>query len=390
VTSAETGPQYDELVTRIYRGALEERPWQGTLPALRQALDARVASLILRPPTPGDRGVILNSLRPESGAGAGASSLAAGDDWEVAAYQEQFFALDPFVNLPLERVIALEDILPEPELLRSDYYLHYLAPIGLFRILGVDTRAPDGTTARLRFSRGVDEPRFSGEDRQLLSRITPHLRQALEIYARLYRMTSERDIYAGAVDQLAVATIIVDEQGLMLNTNAVASALLAERDGIYLRGKELCLASGAGNRALREALAHVISAQRSGAADLVRALRVPRSAGRSDLGLVIRPAPPGERGEGQSGPCAAVFISDPDLREPASQQILGELFGLTPAEANVAILLARGLSLAEVAQAQGITQNTARVQLKSVFAKTGASRQAELVRLVLKSVASLA
>ena len=32
---------------------------------------------------------------------------------------------------------------------------------------------------------------------------------------------------------------------------------------------------------------------------------------------------------------------------------------------------------------------TARAQLKSIFAKTGVSRQAELVRMVLKSVASL-
>ena len=92
----------------------------------------------------------------------------------------------------------------------------------------------------------------------------------------------------------------------------------------------------------------------------------------------------------KSSPCAAVFISDPDLEGSASQQILGELFGLTPAESNLAILLARGLSLAEASDTQHISQHTARAQLKSIFAKTGASRQAELVRLVLKSVASLA
>ena len=122
---------------------------------------------------------------------------------------------------------------------------------------------------------------------------------------------------------------------------------------------------------------------------MVRALRVPRPAGRSDLGLVIRPVPTSQWSEGQSSPCAAVFISDPDLQESASRQILGELFDLTPAEANLATLLARGLSLAEVSTAQNISQHTARAQLKSIFAKTGVSRQAELVRLVLKSVASL-
>ena len=114
-----------------------------------------------------------------------------------------------------------------------------------------------------------------------------------------------------------------------------------------------------------------------------------RSSGRSDLGLVIRPVPGSEWGEGQASPCAAVFISDPDLRESASQATLGELFGLTPAEANLAILLSRGLSLAEASETQSISQHTARAQLKAIFSKTGVSRQAELVRLVLKSVALL-
>jgi DNA-binding CsgD family transcriptional regulator len=84
-----------------------------------------------------------------------------------------------------------------------------------------------------------------------------------------------------------------------------------------------------------------------------------------------------------------VFISDPEHQESTSQQVLGELFGLTPAEANLAIKLTRGMSLAQLSGEQNISQHTARAQLKAVFAKTGATRQAELVRLVLKSVAIL-
>jgi len=379
--------EYDRLIGLIYQGALEQQPWQSALPALREALDAQVVSLVLRPPSDHDQGVILNSLRPDRGEAA--SALADPSDWEVSAYREQFFSLDPFVNLPLDSVVALEDILPDKELMRSDYYLHYLQPIDLFRILGVDTAEPDGMLARLRFSRRRSEARFTRRDRKLLELITPHLRQAIRIYAKLNRMTSERDVYAGAVSQLSVATIILDEQGRVLNTNAVARALLEQGDALSLRGERLHIEGRDINKELQQALANIIMAQQSGKASVVRALRVPRPAGGSDLGLVIRPVPTTQWSEGQSSPCAAVFISDPDLQQPASQQILGDLFELTPAEANLAILLARGLSLAEVSNAQNISQHTARAQLKSIFAKTGVSRQAELVRLVLKSVASL-
>ena len=381
---------YDRLIELIYRGALEQQPWQSALPALRQVLDAQVASLVLRPPSEGDRGVILNSVRPENAGEGGASPLADPNDWEVTAYREQFFTLDPFVNLPQDKVIALEDILPDDELVHSDYYLHYLQPIGLFRILGVDTAEPGGMLARLRFSRQQSEPRFDAGERRLVELITPHLRLAIEIYARLNRMTSERDLYAGAVDQLSVATVILDEQGRVLNTNAVARAMLDEADGLGQRGQRLHIASRPADKALQEALESIARARRGQEPSVVKALRVPRSTGRSDLGLVIRPVPTSEWSEGQSSPCTAVFISDPDFRDSASQQTLGELFGLTPAEANLAILLARGLSLAEVSEAQNISPHTARAQLKSIFSKTGVSRQAELVRLILKSVASLA
>ena len=92
----------------------------------------------------------------------------------------------------------------------SDYYLHYLQPIDLFRILGVDTAEPGGMLARLRFSRRSLETKFKMRERRLLGLLTPHLRRAIEIYAKLNRMTSERDVYAGAVNQLSVASIILD------------------------------------------------------------------------------------------------------------------------------------------------------------------------------------
>jgi DNA-binding CsgD family transcriptional regulator len=381
--------EFGRLVDLIYQGTLEAQPWQGALPALREAMDAQVVSLILRPPSADDQGVILNCVRPETARGRSGTVLASPDDWEVSAYRAQFFALDPFVNLPLDRVIALDDILPDKELVVSDYYLHYLEPIGLFRILGVDTAEPGGMLARLRFSRRRSEARFRKRERELLTSLTPHLRRAIEIYAKLNRTTSERDVYAGAVNQLSVASIILDEQGRLLTTNAVGRALLDSGEGLGLRDGRLHIEGRDINKALQLALATIIKAQLRGETSVIKALRVPRPTGRSDLGLVIRPVPASQWSEGQSSPSVAVFVSDPDLQESTSRQILGELFDLTPAEANLATQLARGLSLAQVSSAQGISQHTARAQLKSIFAKTGVSRQAELVRLVLKSVASL-
>jgi GAF domain-containing protein len=253
--------ELESLIGLIYEGALETQPWQSALPALREALDAQVASLILRPPTDGDKGVILNSLRPRSDGDA--EERAKPDDWQLTIYREEFFALDPFLNLPPGQVISLEDILPDAELKASDYYLHYLKPIGLFRILGVDTLEPGGMLARLRFSRRTGEARFSEDDRKILKVIAPHLQRAIQIYAKLNRTTSERDLFAGAVDQLSVATIILDEQAQVANTNAIAESMLAEGDGISIQSKRLQVSGRDTNTRLQSALRAVIKAQKN-------------------------------------------------------------------------------------------------------------------------------
>ena len=264
MTANHIDSNFSDLVGLIYQGALEEQPWQSALPALREALDAQVVSLVLRPPTAGDQGVILNCVRPDQGRRRHNSTLADPNDWEACAYREQFFSLDPFVNLPLNKVITLEDILPDKELVKSDYYLHYLEPIGLFRILGVDTAEPGGMLARLRCSRRSSEQRFNLRERQLVSLLTPHLRRAIEVYARMNRMTSERDVYAGAVSQLSVASIILDEQGRLLTTNAVGRALLDQGEGISLRDGRLHIEGRDINKELQQALATIIKAQQRG------------------------------------------------------------------------------------------------------------------------------
>jgi DNA-binding CsgD family transcriptional regulator len=65
------------------------------------------------------------------------------------------------------------------------------------------------------------------------------------------------------------------------------------------------------------------------------------------------------------------------------------LFGLTIAEACIASMLAEGKSLADIATRQGIALNTIRVHLKNIFAKTSTARQAQLVALILRSVAGM-
>ena len=380
--------EYDTLITALYKGPLESTPWQSFLPLLGQVMQALSVSLVLRPPADGDSGLILNYRRPSQGEQT-STELADPSAWPISAYREHFFSLDPFIRLPLGEVVTLAELIPERELLDSDYYQHYLEPVGVFHIIGTDTREPEGLIARLRVSRSKTEQPFNDKDKAFLRQLVPHLQQAVETHARLSEIQSERNLYASAVDRLAVGTIILDEHGQILKTNELASQLLKQKDAISRQNNQLVFNQRDLNTEFKDLLAQVLGSSQDNKPGVAQALRVARPSGRADLGLIIRPAPTSEWPEGQSSPTMAVFISDPEQQSDTSQVVITRLFGFTPAEAALTMQLARGLSLADASTQLTISQHTARAQLKAIFAKTGVSRQAELVRLVVKSVANL-
>src|SRR6185437_9215067 len=84
-------------------------------------------------------------------------------------------------------------------------------------------------------------------------------------------------------------------------------------------------------------------------------------------------------------PAAIVFVADPDSAPRTAQDQLRNLYRLTPAEAAVAMAIARGEGLQAVADELEISLTTARTHLQHVFEKTETRRQAELVRLIVAS-----
>ena len=77
------------------------------------------------------------------------------------------------------------------------------------------------------------------------------------------------------------------------------------------------------------------------------------------------------------------MIDDPEARLAPQAPVLRQVFGLTGAEATVATALASGREAKEIAHMRGVSLGTLRNQLKTIYAKTGARRQAELVALLL-------
>lgn len=369
-------PKIDALILAAYRGPLEERPWQSFLNLFREAVNGNYATLVLRPPREGDSGVVLNAviMSPQI----------------YNSYNETYFSLDPFVNLPPGEVFTVNEFVGERELHNSEYFREYMQPADVQHIMGADMNGPDGLVARLRATRSSARDNFGEAEKRLCRMLLPHLQQAIELHAHLVHTESERAFYADAIDQLAMGVVILDERAHVLRSNQAGKRLLSQQRGLCVNAEEILqVGDRQENKAFRNLLDEVVEAHRKGQPGFVRAFRIADSGSLTGMGLLVRPLPFPATSEGGSHPAAAVFISDPQQPRQAPTDVLIELFGFTPAESKLALRLVNGLTLDEASEELGISRNTAKSHLSAVFSKTGVARQTQLIQLILNSVATL-
>lgn len=240
----------------------------------------------------------------------------------------------------------------------------------------------------LRMFRPLGAPPFAEDDSRLSAMLLSHLRRALELAARFDATESERKLYSSVMDKLLVGVVLIDRAGAVLQTTATAARALEKRDGLQLLGGRLCATSAKEDKALQSAIKEALC-KKNDRKPATRAISLSRKSGARNLGVVVQPLGADDDWHSVSGAAAALFVRDADCGAEVETNLLCELFDLTPAEAAVAHRLANGLSLEEAADALSIRRNTVRAHLRSIFSKSGITRQTELVRLMLNSAAVL-
>jgi DNA-binding CsgD family transcriptional regulator len=191
---------------------------------------------------------------------------------------------------------------------------------------------------------------------------------------------AQHGVFHATAQGLGLALIVLDRSRRIVSTNALADSLLAEDEGLMRRDAELVLAAPVQQRMVGELLSGDTLVNRQGltGAKLTR-FRIERP-GHGDLVVTARPLD--VRAIHAGAGALALFLARPGPEKNTDPQALRDLLGLTVAEARLTAVLAQGHSLVEAARRLGIAHNTAKVQLRAVFAKTGVNRQAQLVALL--------
>lgn len=191
------------------------------------------------------------------------------------------------------------------------------------------------------------------------------------------------------VDRLRQPVVLMTSDGDVLHTNRAAGQLLHSTRLVAVHAGRILLPQAQQEELLRGCaqLEQDLKAGRQDAASegaRLRSLRIGGSAGTEALHAFYTVlAPPAAMGGFGPRPVVMLLFYHPPSAPAVDPGLLHAVFGLTPAEARIATLLADGLSLKQIAQAQGTRHDTVRKQLRSVYQKTATNRQPELVRLLL-------
>jgi DNA-binding CsgD family transcriptional regulator len=215
-----------------------------------------------------------------------------------------------------------------------------------------------------------------------------HFRRAILTSIALQGAQQVRSALAEALDLLPTGLILLDERRNIVLKNRGADRILKLNDGVRADGSGPSLEDARQNAEFQVLIADAIDSSGGGHAVSTGFLAVKRPSGKQAFAAMIAPLL-GSNRQVVGGAVVAIFIADPVGGRIQDPEVLASLYALTNSEAELVRLLADGLSLEEAAAKRGVSMNTARSHLKHVFAKTGTSRQGELVRLIMAGAGSI-
>jgi DNA-binding CsgD family transcriptional regulator/PAS domain-containing protein len=280
-------------------------------------------------------------------------------------------------------ILRDEDILSRDELVRTEYYADFMRPAQIHWTLRLRLGGFGQDTIGINLFRTVRSERFEDREIRVARAAHGHLIRAFKLGRTLAEAGAFDQDLAGWAESSPHGLFLLDAAGVVLRLNAVARRMLDEPGGLGLAGSRLTAAGAEPAKTLDCLITRAASLdpglRRSGSMPLATPGR------RRPLWLTVTPGPRREPGVFSPRPAVIVCANDLDARIRPAERAMRDLFGLTPAEARLTLALADGLSLRDISEAFALSPHTVHEQLKHVFAKTDTHRQAELVRLVLRT-----
>jgi DNA-binding CsgD family transcriptional regulator len=371
--------QVSDLVGNIYDASVDPTSWPYVLKQTCGYIQGVAAVLVAH----------------EMTAGAGAFYFTWGDDpCYRESYNRTFGKINPLLvpmfaqSVPGD-ILAVGDLIPYDEYFASRFYKEWAAPQGYLDTLHLILEKSATAFASVAVARHERHGLVDDDARRRMRVLAPHFRRAVAIGKVIDLHNARSTTLADTLDGLATGMFLVDAQARIVHANASGHALVRDGNVLEAPSGRLAARDAEANQALLEVFA---AAQAGDAALGAKGIAIPLAVeGDGHWVAHVLPLTSAIRRQaaGSHAAAAVVFVRKARLDLPSALETLAGLYSLTPAELRVLTAIVEIGGVPEVAPILGISESTVKTHLQRVFDKTGASRQADLVKLVAGYISPL-
>ena len=300
-------------------------------------------------------------------------------------YLENYHALDErvprFRQLPVSRLVHINDLYTAEELKTSPTYNEILLRAGMQDGLNVRLPGLDGSHIGWGLNDPVDSEGWGASRIAMVQRLLPHIQQFVRVRQALVRAEARSTTVTALLDNPRIGVLELDRRGRILEGNDRARSLLRHGDGLLDRNGMLRARAPADQVRLDRLVGDALPA--SGAVAVSGSMVLRRSSVVPPFVVHVKPVGDPQPDHGARHVAALVLIVEPGRQHRIDPDLVATTLELTPAETKVAVGLAEGNSVGDMADATGHTKAAIYWHLQQIYQKHSISRQADLVRLVL-------
>lgn len=364
--------EFSKLLGSLYDAAVEPDLWDAFLQRLAETTRAQSAGLVMLD--------------------VGRNVFTMSRSWEfdpeaTLLYQKHYGSMDVWAQRGLAKRAVLtctsQALCPLSELATTEVYNDYMLRFRVEHAMFVVAENTGSRLASVSLYRDSSHPEFTTSDLDTLRVLTPHVQRAFKLHFRFSELKAQSEGLEKALDMVPTGMIFFGANGNVIFMNRNASTSVSERDGLLVTREGLRAEQPAESRLLEKITrqaASTLNGKGQWAGGIVMVSR------RARPPLQIHISPIRTSNVPTSEPIAAVaFVNDPIRRQRPAEELLRALYRLTPAECRVALLMVDGNIPKKIAEMVGVSVETVRSQIKSIFAKAGVNRQSELIRLLLNN-----
>ena len=364
------GPQPPDLLGLLYEAAHDDKAWELFLREVAGAAGGESAA------------IIMHNLRSDLHLVSRQWGL---DPEGTRLYGEYYGKVD--IWAAKFRCVSSTDWLGASEALCSfhelerteyfnDFLLRFQVEHGLFGV----AHNVGGAVVNLSVYRSHEAGPFEEREVELMKFLSPHVKRALRLHFEFAELKASNAGLQIALDSSATAILLMDHESRVLAMNQAARQVLGENEGLLVRREHLQTERLGESALLAHLLSQAAPRTQNNGLGCAGGMLVSRK-GRPPLQVLVAPARKLHLTL-EHRVAALVFVTDPEQRVRPPEEVLHSLFGLTPAECRVALLLTDGHSVPTIADMIGVKRSTLKSQLSSIYLKTSTSRQSELLRLL--------